>query len=97
METVIINNLTQILIVILGGWFGYIQVQTKKRTEATAKENLLWRQVDRRNAELTKCMALNMINPSAHICDIKDAMIKYDEAVRAYDDYMEALRVEQFR
>lgn len=100
MYEVIIPSLATVVSAAVAGWFALEKSkdnknreEEKKQREEEREEQMHQNNIQRRSAELTKCIALNMINPDAHICDIKDALVKLDAACEAYDEFLEKIRI----
>lgn len=94
---VIIQSLATILCTIITGWFALQQFKLKKERELQMQIERLERIVDRRSDEMLKCIALNMIHPNAHLCDMQDALIKWEEANDEYEAFLEKIKIELLR
>lgn len=94
---VIIQSFATILCTAIAGWFALQENKQKKRRALETQAEHLRYIVSKRGDELTKCIAMNMIHPNAHICDIQDAMIKLDEATEEYEAFLEKMKIELLR
>lgn len=97
MLAVIIPSIATIISTAIAGWFALQQTKQKKMRELELQGEQLRHLVEKRGDELLKCLALNTLHPNAHLCDLQDAVIKWDEAQSDYDNFLERLRIENLR
>lgn len=97
MLAVIIPSIATIISTAIAGWFALQQTKQKKIRELELQGEQLRHLVEKRGDELLKCLALNTLHPNAHLCDLQDAVIKWDEAQSDYDNFLERLRIENMR
>lgn len=92
-----ISNGATIICTIIAGWFALQQTRQKHQRQLEQQAEHLRYIVEKRGHELSKCIAMNMIHPNAHVCDIQDAMIKLDEATEEYETFLEKMKIELLR
>lgn len=96
MELFISNGAT-IICTIIAGWFALQQSRQKRDRELQIQIQHLERIVKRRSDEMLKCMSLNMMHPNVHLCDMQDALVKWEEANSEYETFLEKMKLEVFK
>lgn len=93
---ILLNNLTDIIVAIIGAYFLYLSNKQKKateeekqRAEERKRESLLALAMSEANTELTICLALNMIHDDYPVCDIENALEKARKAQENYNNYLQ--------
>lgn len=94
---VLIPSIATIISTAIAGWFALQQTRQKKDRELEIQVKHLERILNRQEEEMLKCIALNMMHPNAHLCDLQDALIKLSEARMEYDNFLERMRIENQR
>lgn len=90
----IIPSIATIISTAIAGWFALQQSRQKRDRELQVQIEHLERIVERRSDEMLKCIALNMMHPNAHLCDMQDALIKWEEANSEYETFLEKVKLE---
>lgn len=89
MTEIILNNVTSIIVAIIGGCFLYAQTKNNASAEERKKESLLALSMQEANTELTICLALNMIHDDYPVCNIEEALEKAKKAQEDYNQYLQ--------
>lgn len=89
MAEILLNNLTNIIVAIIGGCFLYAQTKSNTSAEERKTESLLALSMQEANTELTICLALNAIHDDYPVCDIETALEKARKAQEAYNQYLQ--------
>lgn len=88
MAEILLNNLTNIIVAIIGGCFLYAQTKSNTSAEERKTESLLALSMQEANTELTICLALNMIHDDYPVCNIEEALEKAKKAQEKYNNYL---------
>lgn len=96
MMEIIIGNMTDIIVALIGAYFLYSSKKSDAKAEERKKESRLLMKMMNANTELTECVAMNQINGDDSLCNVQKAMEKVKEARQDYDEFLEGLKAERF-
>lgn len=93
---IILNNVTDIIVALIGAYFLYSSKKSDARAEERKTESYLSMKMANANMELTLCLARNMLSGDTTICDVQKATDKAEEAQKEYEQFLEKLKAERF-